>query len=159
MISRIKHILEQKNLPPSRFADKIGVPRSTVSHILSGRNKPSLEVIQKILNAFPDIPIQWLMQGKGNYNANTYTLFDSGSSSEGIENYEEIAASDDTEADDIKRSANNQESSHPEPESKEVPVRDKQEVLSRKDEKHAGSVEKVIILYNDGTFKEYKPSF
>ena len=65
MIERIKQILSEKQLSASRLADMIGVPRSTISHILSGRNNPSLELVQKILDTFPDIPSEWLVRGQG----------------------------------------------------------------------------------------------
>jgi transcriptional regulator with XRE-family HTH domain len=62
---RILAILEDKGLTPSSFADTIGIQRSSMSHILSGRNKPSLDVIHKILITFPDIQSDWLLTGKG----------------------------------------------------------------------------------------------
>ncbi len=62
---RILAILEDKELTPSSFADKIGIQRSSMSHILSGRNKPSLDVIHKIIITFPDIQSDWLLTGKG----------------------------------------------------------------------------------------------
>lgn len=65
MIERIKQILSEKQLSASRLADMIGVPRSTISHILSGRNNPSLEFVQKILDTFPDIRSEWLVRGQG----------------------------------------------------------------------------------------------
>jgi transcriptional regulator with XRE-family HTH domain len=64
---RIKKILEHHALTASLFADKIGVQRSSISHILSGRNKPSLDFILKITTAFPDVDIYWLLNGKGTY--------------------------------------------------------------------------------------------
>jgi transcriptional regulator with XRE-family HTH domain len=54
-----------KNISPIQFASIIGVQRSGISHILSGRNKPSLDFIQKILAKFPDINADWLVQGIG----------------------------------------------------------------------------------------------
>lgn len=63
MLVRIKEIMLQKGLSPSAFADKIQVQRSAISHILNGRNKPSLELIQKIIAAFPDVDIEWLITG------------------------------------------------------------------------------------------------
>lgn len=63
MLERIKEIMIQKGLSPSAFADEIKVQRSSISHIIKGRNKPSLELIQKIISAFPDIDIEWLMTG------------------------------------------------------------------------------------------------
>lgn len=53
------------DLSPSQFADEIGVQRSGVSHILSGRNKPSLDFILKILTRFPEVDADWLLFGKG----------------------------------------------------------------------------------------------
>lgn len=65
MISRIRELLEVRQLSPTQFADLIGVGRPVISHILSERNKPSLEVVQKVLDAFPDISLSWLMKGIG----------------------------------------------------------------------------------------------
>ena len=67
MISRIKTILDKEGLSASKFAEMIGVQRSSISHILSERNKPSLEFIQKILEAFPHINAEWILTGKGGY--------------------------------------------------------------------------------------------
>jgi len=66
MINRFKSLLEQLHLSPSEFADKIGVQRSSVSHVLSGRNKPSIDFLEKILIIFPDIDTTWLITGKIN---------------------------------------------------------------------------------------------
>jgi transcriptional regulator with XRE-family HTH domain len=66
MIERIQAILSLKNLSSSQFADEIGVQRSSISHLFSGRNNPSLEFIQKILTRFPDINMEWLLSGSGN---------------------------------------------------------------------------------------------
>ena len=52
------------------FADKIGVQRSSISHILSGRNKPSLDFILKVTSEFKDVDIQWLLNGKGVFPKN-----------------------------------------------------------------------------------------
>lgn len=65
MIDRIKAILKEKNVSPSRFADEIGVQRSAISHLISGRNKPSLEFVQKIMARYPEIRIEWLLNGSG----------------------------------------------------------------------------------------------
>ena len=64
MIDRFKLLLEQLQLSPSEFADKIGMQRSSVSHVLSGRNKPSIDFLEKILNVFPDIDTTWLITGR-----------------------------------------------------------------------------------------------
>ena len=62
---RIELLMKCYGLSPSQFADKTGIQRASVSHILSGRNKPSLEVMLKIFDAFPSIDMKWLMTGIG----------------------------------------------------------------------------------------------
>tara|TARA_R110001632_G_scaffold81493_1_gene181510 strand:- start:3831 stop:4196 length:366 start_codon:yes stop_codon:yes gene_type:complete len=65
--NRLKKILEHHQLTASLFADKIGVQRSSISHILSGRNKPSLDFILKVTTVFSDVDIYWLLNGKGTF--------------------------------------------------------------------------------------------
>ena len=65
MEERLKLFLAMEGLSPSQFADKLGVQRSGVSHLLSGRNKPSFEFINKMLVAFPKINPDWLITGNG----------------------------------------------------------------------------------------------
>ena len=63
LIDRFKYLMKLNNLNASSFADEIGVQRSSMSHILSGRNKPSLEFIQKVLTRFPKVSADWLIAG------------------------------------------------------------------------------------------------
>ncbi|MBR4988308.1 MAG: helix-turn-helix transcriptional regulator [Bacteroidaceae bacterium] len=62
---RIELLMKCYNLSSSQFADRTGIQRASVSHILSGRNKPSLEVLLKIYEAFPGLSMEWLMAGIG----------------------------------------------------------------------------------------------
>ena len=62
---RIKKWIDNKGLKASSFADFIGVNRATVSHILSGRNKPSVNFIDKMVRSFPDLNANWLVVGDG----------------------------------------------------------------------------------------------
>ncbi|WP_426058981.1 helix-turn-helix domain-containing protein [Hymenobacter sp. B1770] len=71
MVERIRTLLEIRQLTPTQFADAIGIARPIVSHILSGRNKPSLEVVQRILAAMPDLSMPWLLNGTGPMLAGT----------------------------------------------------------------------------------------
>jgi len=64
---RLKKIIDYYGLSASSFADKIGVQRSSISHILSGRNKPSLDFVMKILSSFPEVDLYWLLNGKGSF--------------------------------------------------------------------------------------------
>ena len=74
MVERIRTLLESRQLTPTQFADLIGVARPIVSHILSGRNKPSLEVVQRILVAMPNLAMPWLLNGSGPMLAATTSL-------------------------------------------------------------------------------------
>ena len=62
---RIELLMKCYELTPSQFADKVGIQRASISHIISGRNKPSLDVMLKIYEAFPDLDMKWLMTGEG----------------------------------------------------------------------------------------------
>ena len=64
---RIQKILDYYSLSASAFADKISIQRSGISHLLSGRNKPSLDFIAKVYENFPEINLYWLLYGKGNF--------------------------------------------------------------------------------------------
>lgn len=61
---RLQLILKMHSLSPSAFADQIGVQRSNVSHVISGRNKPSLDFLEKIINTFPRVNAHWLITGE-----------------------------------------------------------------------------------------------
>jgi DNA-binding XRE family transcriptional regulator len=66
IVEKIKQVMQQFNLTSSVFADEIGVPRASISHILAGRNKPSLPVLLKITARFPEITMNWLLEGIDN---------------------------------------------------------------------------------------------
>jgi len=65
MNDRIALLLKARNISPSQFADDMGVQRSGISHILNGRNKPSLEFIQKLIKLYPDVSMNWILFGEG----------------------------------------------------------------------------------------------
>lgn len=64
IISRIQQLIQEHELNASSFAERIGVQRSSMSHILSGRNKPSLDFLAKIEAAFEDVSYSWLLKGE-----------------------------------------------------------------------------------------------
>lgn len=61
---RLQMVIKMNGMTNATFADTIGVQRSSISHVLSGRNKPSIDFIQKILEAFPKVDANWLVAGK-----------------------------------------------------------------------------------------------
>ncbi|WP_179006884.1 helix-turn-helix domain-containing protein [Winogradskyella forsetii] len=68
---RLQKVIDFYSETASSFAEKIGVQRSSISHILSGRNKPSLDFVMKVLHAYPEVELYWLMNGKGNFPSET----------------------------------------------------------------------------------------
>ncbi|MBQ6726800.1 MAG: hypothetical protein IJQ89_09515 [Bacteroidales bacterium] len=74
MIDRINLIMRAKNITASQFADEISIQRSGMSHIMSGRNKPSLDFVMRVLNRYPEIDTNWLLFGKGEMYKSANTL-------------------------------------------------------------------------------------
>lgn len=110
-IKRLEKLLDYYGLSAAAFADKVGVQRSSISHLLAGRNKPSLEFVTKVINTFPEVNLYWLLNGKG--------PFPSPTKQPGI---------------DVKIGQSTSEVPQP---------------------KAQKSIEKVIILYSDGSFDTY----
>ena len=65
MRERLEELMDLLHLSPTQFANEIGVQRATLQHILSGRNEPSLKIIMAIHNKYPDVELEWLLNGKG----------------------------------------------------------------------------------------------
>ncbi len=64
---RLNKVMDYYQLSAAAFADKISVQRSSISHLLSGRNKPSLDFVLKVLEEFKDVELYWLLNGKGSF--------------------------------------------------------------------------------------------
>lgn len=64
---RIKKLLSFYNITAAQMADTIGVQRSSISHLLSGRNKPSLDFVVKVIQAYEEVDLYWLLNGKGSF--------------------------------------------------------------------------------------------
>lgn len=124
---RLQIVMDYYGLTSSALADAIKFNRSSISHLLSGRNKPSLEFVMKILENFPEVKLYWLLNGKGDFpdtvtpieKPGQKTLFDK----------------------------------EPEP-----PVLKK---ISQTAENFSidttdGKIERIVLFFKDGTFKEYK---
>ena len=137
MKDRLSQFLQLEQLSPARFADILGVQRSGISHILSGRNKPGFDFIEKVLTKFPEMNAEWLITGKG-------------------KTYKEQSIQEPTQPSLL----------WPEPEQTPAPIpiftspppssepeqRAEQQKLSG-----AHAISKIIILYSDKSFSEYRP--
>jgi len=141
MKERILALLKDKQISATKLADMIDVQRSSISHILSGRNKPSFDFIEKILIAYPDLNAQWLITGKGEMYTHQKSLFDQDfQSSEEHNNLTSRESHIQSTIDD------NMELKKSETVKSNIPGNEN---------KH--KIERIVIFYNDGKFKEYKP--
>lgn len=66
-IARLQRIMDYYDLNASALADSLGVLRSSISHLLSERNKPSLDFVLKIIDKYPEVDLYWLLYGKGSF--------------------------------------------------------------------------------------------
>lgn len=163
MVNRIQEILEKYNLTAARFADKLDVPRSTISHILSERNKPSLEFIQKVLDTFPEINVHWLLKGDGTIFKEQKDLF-SGLESESI--YEKETLPDREKPSEIFTEQGKdkvvEKYQNPEEVTDSVnPALDNvkpQEYSAKHNDRKGKKLLKILMIYEDKTFEEYFPS-
>ncbi|ADY30798.1 helix-turn-helix domain protein [Cellulophaga lytica DSM 7489] len=74
-IKRLEKIINYYDLTAAAFAEKVEVQRSSISHLLSGRNKPSLEFVLKVVTHFPEVNLYWLLNGKGSFpQVNDYNI-------------------------------------------------------------------------------------
>jgi len=62
-IQRLKEVLDRYTITPAKLADRLGVQRSGISHVMSGRNKPSFDFLQKLTAEFDDLDLNWLISG------------------------------------------------------------------------------------------------
>jgi transcriptional regulator with XRE-family HTH domain len=151
-IKRLEVILDYYGLNASGFADKIGVQRSSLSHLLSGRNKPSLDFILKILDVFPDVDLYWIINGKGGFPKNSEP-----NRKQDIK-LEEVVKPD--------KLFTPPESTNPEnifPEEKNnydenKSVTKKKDIQNAVNESLSVEVEKIVFFYKNGTFKVFTPN-
>jgi transcriptional regulator with XRE-family HTH domain len=141
MIDRISQLIKTMKLSASQFADEIGVQRSSVSHVLSGRNKPSLDFVTKIMMAYPDVNADWLLTGMGNMYSDESspqleTELPSGNQLS-IEVEDEVSR--EAEKSDI------------------VKTLEKKKAGSKKLATGQKTIERIVLFYKDGTFLDFTP--
>lgn len=130
IVSRIKTIMEAEGYSAAEFADTLGIGRPLLSHVLSGRNNPSLQLIMKILERFPSYSAGWLIQGSQQTEQSVKPKPPSG----------ELFSEEDTES-PYEQAPVVPKSTNSEPEPKNV--------VNKTDPIRA------ILFFSDGTFETY----
>lgn len=141
-IKRLEILMDHFGMNASSFADKIGVQRSSISHLLSGRNKPSLDFVLKIMDIFPDVNLYWILNGKGNLLKEEVYF------SEKIQPQKE---------DDHSPILTQDFPSEKKLEQEAEPVISKNKASEFQDLKTDSEIFKIVLFYKDGTFKDFKP--
>lgn len=160
MKDRISKILREEGMTAAKFADEIGVQASSISHIISGRNKPSSDFLVKLLERFRGINAEWLMTGKGEmYKSDSSPRLQT--SSTGIYTGENTLFSE-TKKDDNVIVDTVENTSIDESEAIKSDDKSTFEKLSTesdqiKTDKQERTVEKIVIFFSDKTFESYNP--
>lgn len=141
MKDRIIQIMEKEGITAGKFAQQIGTQPSVISHIINGRNKPSMEIIQKILSSFPTINPDWLILGVGSMHRSSTpaqtTLFT------------------DVMSHDVAPPAENKEKSSKRTTSKET---EDIHIVGEVHQKIDKKIKKITVYFSDMTFEEFVPS-
>lgn len=147
MKDRIKKIMDSEDLSAARFADRLEINRAVISHILNGRNNPSLDVVTKILSEMNYINPDWLLQGVGSMYKDGYSGKQEIDRS--LFHTEAINTGEDTDESEYveDKSLKNGEKASKHIDSEDVlPV----SVNDRK-------VRQIIVYYDDNTFETFTP--
>lgn len=143
-VKRLEIILDYYALNASSFADKIGVQRSSMSHLLSGRNKPSLDFVMKIMEVFPDVDLYWILNGKGSFPKNNDDILENTKTPAPISPNENLSSADLFSAINYK-------------EEEKTVIRISPEIKNQNLISEESEIEKIVIFYKNGTFKAYNP--
>ena len=125
---RLQKILDFYGVTATLFSEKIAFNRSTISHLLSGRNKPSLEFVMKVLQTYPEVDLYWLLYGKGSFPTPLNKV-------------------------NTQIKATNKQNTLPGVEAENSVFENM--VLKNS---NTSAIERIILCYKDGTFKQYNNS-
>ncbi|MDD3723192.1 MAG: helix-turn-helix transcriptional regulator [Lutibacter sp.] len=131
---RLNILMDYYEISAALLAEKIEVQRSSISHILSGRNKPSLDFVLKILKAFPEVELYWLLNGVGSFPKTTQ-----------VKNIAPTLFSE-IETPEVK-------TNEPKATAKPATQEDAHQMKENTDKE----IESIVIFYKNGSFKNYKP--
>ncbi|MCW3169030.1 helix-turn-helix domain-containing protein [Chryseobacterium sp. 09-1422] len=173
---RISKVIEYSKLTSSEFADEIDVQRSSISHITSGRNKPSLEFIIKIKSRFPEILWDWLVTGDGEMLKSDLPDDEKISEHESLEertkptslpdlftmmNDDDDFGTEERKADEIqavRESIISHQSKEEEKISDSQPLeKSKEYLINQAIENQTHKIKRIVLFYENGKFESFEP--
>ena len=143
MIDRLKVIMEKEGISPSQLADRLHVQRSGLSHILSGRNNPSLDFVKKVLTEFPQYDMEWFMFGNTNVNSEIHKS----------KQIKELSLFDDMPKSDVFSQPTSTKLNSAIPETVTEIHKSQSTTLEKT---HTKKLIKVIMVYDNHTFEELR---
>ncbi|MFH6996364.1 helix-turn-helix transcriptional regulator [Flavobacterium sp. FlaQc-57] len=151
-VKRLEIILDYYALNASTFADRIGVQRSSMSHLLSGRNKPSLDFVMKILEVFPDVDLYWILNGKGSFpkTDEETVIRKTETIGEFANPIAPISSDENRIVGDLFSEVNHKEDVKPQ-------IKNFTGSQNSNSNPEEGEIEKIVFFYKNGTFKVYVP--
>lgn len=141
---RLEKIIDYYELNASSFADSIDVGRSSISHILSGRNKPSLDFVMKVVSTYSEVDLYWLLNGKG-------TFPKSKAVDHTVPNKQDTTSS--TANKSLEKASENLFSTI---ETNETNESELEKPIDKPIKKGLKVISKVILLYADGSFESFE---
>ncbi|UAB80730.1 helix-turn-helix transcriptional regulator [Marixanthomonas sp. SCSIO 43207] len=126
---RLEKIIEYYGLSATAFSEEIEFNRSTISHLLSGRNKPSLEFVMKVVQTFPEVELYWLLNGKGSFP--------------------------NSEKQETKNSPAQSIPKKPESDISNKITEATQQAHEKTESSNSKKIERIVVFYTDGSFKSY----
>ena len=170
MIKRIQLIMKSRNISAAQFADEIGVQRSSVSHILTGRNNPSLDIILKILQRFPEVNSDWILTGNGamlksdigkdntSQQIRSFTNSDAKNSIINTQDPEDLFGSLNINVEKAEKPVSIQQG---EKEIEEKKIENEEIIKNPEGDRRLSSfrtIDQIVIFYSDKTFSYYTPN-
>ena len=151
MKERITQIIQKEEMTAAQFAEKIGISPSSLSHILSGRNNPSLEVVMKIHKACSYVNLPWLLYGDGQMEVQVETPESAETGISGISLFDESAIFT-SEGTDDRENRKEMQPKSPVYAPKEI-VREEIKYI----EKPARKITEIRIFFDNGTYETFRP--
>lgn len=147
MNERIIELMNRLGMTPTQFSTVIGASRTTIQHIINGRNEPSLKLIKSILEKFPSVDMKWLLNGEGSAFTNQsqitdYPLFENNENLIFQHNIQEEQKNQNLERQNITKQTRQK-------------TDNKKPTLDFSHKTNGKVIKEIVIFFEDGTFEKF----
>ncbi|MDD2562684.1 MAG: helix-turn-helix transcriptional regulator [Salinivirgaceae bacterium] len=155
---RIELVMSQEGLFAKEFSEQLGVQRSSISHLITGRNKPSIDFIQKFIKVFPSYNIVWLISGEGAMKLEPKVIQNNETKTTNKVIQHSLFESDEIKKPiNIEKTIDTQNVNIPfdKPKESKTTAETENKLNETKIENKPSDIERIVIFFRDGTFKTY----